>query len=70
MTTTTAFFYFLFAAYLAGIGSAVMVFGLFVRAADGGHRSAGCFVRTIVWACFITALYFAFMGWQFIISGS
>ena len=70
MTTTTAFFYFLFAAYLAGIGSAVMVFGLFIRAADGGHRSAGCFVRTIVWVCFIAALYLTLVGGQFLVSRS
>ncbi len=61
---STAFLYFMAAAYLAGIGSAVGVFGLFLRAADGKHPTAGCFMRATTSLCFVLACYLAFEGWM------
>ena len=58
-------FYFLGAAYFSGIGSAVAVFSLFMRAADGKHQSASCFVRLMTLFCFAVAAYLLLTGlWQ------
>lgn len=62
--TTYPLSYLLSAAYFAGVGSAVMLFGLFVRAADGKHASASCFVRVTVLLCFGLAAYLLFEAWR------
>ncbi len=63
---TIALLYFLFAAYLAGIGSTVLVFSLILRAADGGHYSLGCFTRLLIALCFGAVVYLVFLGTQVI----
>ena len=62
--TATGILYIFGAAYLAGISSAIWVFGLFIRAVKGTDQKASCVVRGASVAIFLLAVLLFLNGWQ------